>query len=183
MSDTTTETETDISLAVDVDNIVMLESIFHTEKLPSDGAQMNLGIINPENRFDVDIKAHRTVLRATVGIQYAIADEDDVAAVRQDSNVMPKPLFFNMLLGITVSTPFMGEAPAQARHMAGAEASDEATRDKHMERVMRVEAIKAAHAFALARLAEASAMSPLGTVVLPLIDADEILVDIQRNEA
>lgn len=181
MSDTTEET--DISLAVNVDNIVMLESIFHTEKLPSDGAQMNLGILNPENRFDVDIKAHRTVLRATVSIQYAIADKEDLAALEQDGNVMPSPLFFNMLLGVTVSTPFMGEAPAQARHMAGAEVSDEEARDKHMERVMRVEAIKAAHAFALARLAEASALSPLGTIVLPLIDADEILVDIMRNEA
>ena len=48
---------------------------------------------------------------------------------------------------------------------------------------MRLEAIKAGYAFATSKLAEMSAMSPMGTVMLPLIDADEILIDIEKNDA
>ena len=67
--------------------------------------------------------------------------------------------------------------------MAGSEESAAAQRDKKMEHAMRLEAIKAGYAFATSKLAEMSAMSPMGTVMLPLIDADEILIDIEKNDA
>lgn len=173
--------DTDISLAVQVDNLTLFESVFHTEKPAGENAQTRMAISNPDNRFDLDLKARRTVLRATVGVQFGIYDEDSDAAARQGEDV-PTPLLFNVLVGVVVSTPFMGEAAPQARHLAGAEATDTAQRDKHMEQAMRVEAIKAGYAFAQTKLAEASALSPLGTIMLPLIDADEILVDIERQE-
>lgn len=177
--------ENDISLAIRLENLTLLESIFHTSALPSESAQTQLQIINPENRFDVDVKAHRTVLRATVGVRYAIVEEDDAAqAAQSPENDVPTPLLYNQLMGVVVSVPFMGDtAVSPGRHMAGAEDDTTVYRDKRMEQNMRIEAIKAAYAYATSKLAEQSAMSPLGQIVLPLIDADEILDDIMHADA
>lgn len=174
--------DNDISLAIRLENLTLLESVFHTQMAPSENAQVQMQIVNPENRFDVDVKSHRTVLRATVGLNYTIMEDGAGAAAPEEG--APIPLLFNVLLGVVVSVPFMeGAAIGGAAHLAGAADNATAQRDKAMEQAMRVEAIKATHAYATNKLAEQSAMSPLGQIALPLIDADQILVDIMKNDA
>ena len=67
--------------------------------------------------------------------------------------------------------------------MAGAAQDSTARRDKKMEHSLRLESIKAAYAYASSKLLEMTSMSPLGPINLPLIDADELLLDIEKREA
>ena len=90
-------------------------------------------------------------------------------------------MHFGLVAGVVVTAPIMGGEAIAPRHLAG-DKTPEAHRDEKMERGMRVEAIKAAYGLATSKLLELSAMSPIGSIMLPLIDTDEIFDDIVRHE-
>ena len=172
--------DTDISLAMRVDDLSLIECVFHAAPVAERTGESRLAITNPDKRFSLDVKNRQNVLRAMVGIQFGIADPSAPAGEQGEH---PEFLHFGALVGVVVTSPIMGDAAIAARHMAGSEESAAAQRDKKMEHAMRLEAIKAGYAFATSKLAEMSAMSPMGTVMLPLIDAAEILIDIEKNDA
>lgn len=172
--------DTDISLAMRVDDLSLIECVFHAAPVAERTGESRLAITNPDKRFSLDVKNRQNVLRAMVGVQFGIADPSAPAG---EQGERPEFLHFGALVGVVVTSPIMGDAAIAARHMAGSEESAAAQRDKKMEHAMRLEAIKAGYAFAASKLAEMSAMSPMGTVMLPLIDADEILIDIEKNDA
>lgn len=166
--------DTDIALAIRIDDISLLESVFQAQKPVSNDAKVAMLINNPENAFSVDDEAHRLVLRSVVTVRYELGSN----AGTEDSD--PDSLF-GMTLGVVASVPAMGDAAVAARHMAG---NDDAVarRDNKMAHALRLEAIKAGHAFASAKLAELSALSPSPKVLLPAIDADELLRDLEKQE-
>ena len=173
------ENDSDISLAMRVDDISLIECVFHAAPVSGRSGESRLAITNPEKHFSLDVKNRQNVLRAMVAVQFGIADPSAPAGEKGE---IPEFLHFGMLVGVVATSPLMGEAAIAARHMAGSEDSAAAQRDKKMEHAMRLEAIKTAYAFATSKLAEMSAMSPMGVMVLPLIDADQILIDIEKAD-
>lgn len=166
--------DTDIALAIRIDDISLLEAVFQAQKPPSGDAKVAMFIDSPENTFTVDERDHRLVLRSVVAVRYELGPDAGTEKSSPDS-------LFGMTLGVVTSSPVMGDAVVSARHMAG---SDDAVarRDNKMAHALRLEAIKAGHSFASAKLAELSALSPSPKVLLPAIDADELLRDLEKQE-
>lgn len=171
----------DISLAMRVDDLTLLECVFSAEPIPREPVpQGRLVVASPDHRLSLDVRARRNVLRARVQVDYALAVPGGGEGA--DGGGVREVLRFGVVVGVVVTTPVLGDAAVSARHMAGAERDAAVERDRAMERSLRLEAIKAGHAFAQAKLAEMSALSPAGPVMLPLVDADQILLDIERGE-
>lgn len=173
--------ETDFTLAIHVDDISMLECIFHTEP-PTQETQpsVRLMVTNPKNQFSLDRQTRRTVLHGSVNIQFGLSDATPNPSAPNDVREF---VHFGLIAGVTASVPAIKEAAGTARHMAGKPQDANAHRDKNMEHALRLEAIKAAYALASSKFSEMSAMSPLGKMTLPLIDADELLYDMQKDDA
>lgn len=175
--------DADISMAIRVDDLSLLECTFHADT-PLDASRkaVKMLITNPDNQFSFDAKGHRTILRALVNVQFGLVPEDATAQAAPNEDT-PLLLHFGTVVGVVASAPILGTAAVAARHMAGAGKTAEAQRDKKTEHALRLEAIRAGYSFAQAKLAEMSALSPAGgTVMLPLIDADALLVDLERSE-
>lgn len=172
---------TDISLAMSVEDLTLLECVFHAEA-PIEGKELQRKLLvqNPDKRFSLDVKRRKNVLRAMIVVQFGLFDES--AKVVADGDERPlEVVHFGLTAGAVVSAPLMGDAAIAPRHLAGSKAP-ETHRDEKMERAMRVEAIKAVYGIAMSKMIEMSAMSPLGSIVLPLLDADELLDDISKGE-
>lgn len=172
----------DISLAINLEDLTLLDCRFHAEA-PIEGRTLDrrLLVTNPGKRFTLDVKNRKNVLRANVDIQFGLFDREEKVNV-PDLGLQPlEVVHFGATVGVVVTAPIMGEEAIAPRHLAG-DKTPETHRDEKMERIMRVEAIKAAYGVATSKLFELSSMSPLGVLVLPLIDGDEILDDIVRNE-
>ena len=75
----------------------------------------------------------------------------------------------------------MGDEVITARHMAGQDDA-RSRRNNKMAHALRLEAIKAAHGFASAKLVELSCVSGAPKLILPSIDADALLRDIEQQE-
>lgn len=58
--------DTDIALAIRVDDITLLESIFEAQKPVASDAKVAMLITNPESSFSIDEDFHRLVLRSVV---------------------------------------------------------------------------------------------------------------------
>lgn len=145
--------DADIALAIRVDDVSLLELNFAARgPLPALGRSAML-MDNPEHELIVDEEADRLALKAVVTVQFTLADEK--AAM---DNSGEETLLFAAALGVVTS-------------VAGQSS-------ENIERALRAEAIKAAHAFASTKLAEMTALSPMGKVLLPAIDADELLRDL-----
>lgn len=178
--------DTDISMAIRVDDLSLLECTFHADT-PLDGSRkaVKMLITNPDNQFDVDARGNRTILHALVNVQFGLVPEGTEARATPGKDT-PLLLHFGTVVGVVVSAPALGGAAAATRNAAGAARTAgavEAQRDEEMEHALRLEAIRAGYSFAQAKLAEMSALSPAGgTVMLPLIDADALLVDLERSE-
>lgn len=172
----------DISLAISMSDIRLLECVFQANA-PLEGKTVHqeMLITNPQHRLTLDPGRRVNVLQSTVAIRFSLIEGKGKAA-NSGSGVSENELVrFGVTVGVVVDAPvFTGDAIA-ARHLATG-ASAEELREKNMERAMRVEAIKAAYALAMSKLAEFSSMSPLGLLALPLIDADEILDDMVKRE-
>lgn len=166
--------DSDISLAIRIDDISLLEAVFQAQKPVSADAKIAMLINNPENTFSVDDESHRLILRSVVTVRYELGK--DAGGEKSDPDSL-----FGMTLGIVASAPAMGDAAVTARHMAGNDDA-KARRDNKMAHALRLEAIKAGHSFASAKLAELSALSPSPKVLLPAIDADELLRDLEKQE-
>lgn len=173
----------DISMAIRLDDLSILECVFHTEApLDQFEPQVRLLITNPDASFTFDTKARRTVLRSMVSVQYGLFAPMPTEDVPEDAKPV-ELVHFDLIAGTVTSVPVMGEAVKAGRHMAGAAQDAEANRDQKMEHMLRLESIKAAYAYASGKLHELSSMSPVGPIMLPLIDADELLASIERDEA
>ena len=170
--------ESDISLAIRIDDISLLESVFRSRGPVPSGAQSRMLLTNPEHSFSTDRAAGRLVMRGVVSVEFSlVVDAKQAAGDGKEIEV----LGFGTAVGVVASAPLMGDALA-ARHMSGPDPDAEARRDTRMEHALRLEAIRAGHSFASAKLTEMSALSPTGTLALPLIDADELLHDIEASE-
>lgn len=171
----------DISLAMSVEDLTLLECAFHAEApLGERALDRKLLVQNPDRRFSLDVKRRKNVLRAMIDVQFGLFDEN--TKVMMDGKEEPlEVVHFGLIAGVVVSSPLMGDAAIAPRHLAGSKAP-ETHRDEKMERAMRVEAIKAVYSLAMSKMVEMSAMSPLGTIVLPLLDADELLDDISKKD-
>lgn len=173
--------QTDITLAIRIDDVALLECAFHASAPTEQGSpQSRLLVVNPQHDFSFDPKARRTTLHSLVSVQFGLADP----SVQPDADGgVAEFLHFGLTAGVVASTPVLGAAPAAPRHMAGAAPEDgAAVRDEKMQHSMRVEAIKAAYALATAKAAEMTSMSPLGRIMLPAIDADALLDELMKNE-
>lgn len=172
--------QTDITLAIHIDDIALLESVFHAAAPSEEGTpQTHLMVVNPEHTFSFDAKERRTTLRSMVSVQFGLANP----SAKPDANGgIAEFLHFGLTVGVVASMPLLGDAPSGPRHMAGTTPDDTTLRDMNMRRSMRVEAIKVAYAMASSKLVEASSMSPLGRIVLPAIDADALLDELVRSE-
>lgn len=173
----------DITLAIRIDDLTLLESVFHTDAPVGEGAPLTrLSITNPQHDFAFDEKSQRTTLQAMVNVQFGMAGiPPKEAAVLGDGADPVEFLHFGLVAGVAASVAKVGDAVASARHMAGGESDAEAQRDRNTQHALRLEAIKATYALATSRLAEASSLSPLGRVVLPPIDADALLLELERE--
>ncbi|WP_346675645.1 hypothetical protein [Enorma phocaeensis] len=174
--------QTDISLAFELEDITLLECVYHAEA-PIQGRELDRRLLvqNPGKRFSLDVKRRKNVLRANVSVQFGLFDRKEKVNI-PDAGLQPlEVVHFGLVAGVVVTAPIMGGEAIAPRHLAG-DKTPEAHRDEKMERGMRVEAIKAAYGLATSKLLELSAMSPIGSIMLPLIDTDEIFDDIVRNE-
>lgn len=172
---------TDVSLAIGLEDITLLECVFHAEA-PIEGRDLErrLLIRNPSKQLTFDVKRRRNVLRANVSIQFGLFDRKEKVNV-PDLGLQPfEVVHFSLIAGIVVSSPLMGDAVIAPQHLAGDEAP-EARRDSNMERAMRLEAIRAAYGLATTKLFELSSMSPIDRITLPLIDTEEIYDDISKG--
>ena len=182
MADRIKQEGTDISLAMDLEDITLLECSLQAPA-PIEGRSLDRRflILNPGKKFSLDVKRRKNVLRAMVEIHFGLFDQKEKVNV-PDVGMQPLELVhFNLAAGVVITSPLMGEEAIAPRHLAGSKAPEE-HRDEKMERVMRIEAIKAAYSLASSKLLELSSMSPIGPTLLPLIDSDEILDDITRRE-
>lgn len=170
----------DISLAIDLTDLRLLDCVFQANApLAGKTLHQELLVTNPIYRFSFDSKHRTNVLQSTVSVRFALVEggTGDNLGQENDNEVFR----FGVTAGVVLTAPLMeGEAIA-GRHLSGAD-NPAASRDKKMERSMRVEAIKAVYSLALSKMVELSSMSPLGPITLPLIDADEILDDITKRE-
>lgn len=174
-------TDADITLAIQVDDISIYECLFHAEPPTAAGApEIQLKVANPTSRFSFNPETRRTTLQSTVGVRFALANPKSPEAPEAETTDF---LTFNLVVGVIASIAVTGEAAMLGRHMVGAAEDSAAQRDKNTERALRLEAIKAAYSLASVKLAELSAMSPLGKLVMPAIDADSILIDMQKDGA
>ncbi|WP_322155575.1 hypothetical protein [Paratractidigestivibacter sp.] len=167
--------DTDITLAIRVDDITLLEQAFKAVKPMSQASGIAMSIDNPESVFDFDAENKRTVLRAVVTIRLEAGEN----AGKPDSD---PALVFGTTLGVVTSVAAMESTAGAARPMAGGD-DPEARRDDKMSRSLLLEAIKAAHGFASAKLAELSSLSPTPKILLPAIDADTLLIDLERRQS
>lgn len=174
--------QTDISLVFELEDITLLECVYHTEA-PIQGRELDRRLLvqNPGKRFNLDVKRRKNVLRANVSVQFGLFDRKEKVNI-PDAGLQPlEVVHFGLVAGVVVTAPIMGGEAIAPKHLAGDKAP-ETHRDEKMERGMRVEAIKAAYGLATSKLLELSAMSPVGSIMLPLIDTDEIFDDIVRSE-
>lgn len=174
--------QTDVSLAMDLEDITLLGCSFSAEA-PIQGRELNRQLVvnNPAKQFTVDVKRRRNVLRAMVDIQFGLFDNREKENIPEHGLQQLQVFHFGLAVGVVVTAPIMGEDAIAPRHLASSKDPKE-YRDENIERAMRIEAIKAAYGMATSKLVELSSMSPVGTLVLPLIDTDEILDDIARRE-
>lgn len=173
----------DISLAMSLEDLTLLECVFHVEAPMKEAAlDRKLLIQNPDKRFTLDVKGRKNVLRAMIEVQFGLFDPKTPVKMPDQSEQLLEVVHFGLIAGVVITSPIMGDAAIAPRHLAGSKAP-ETHRDEKMERAMRVEAVKAAYSLASAKLLELSGMSPLGPLTLPLIDGDEILDDITRRES
>lgn len=182
MSDQATFEPADISLAMDLEDMTLLECVFQAPA-PIEGRSLDRRLLvqNPGKKFSLDVKRRKNVLRAMVEIQFGLFDKKEKVNV-PDLGMQPLELVhFSLTAGVVVTAPLMGDEAIAPRHLAGSKAPEE-HRDEKMERAMRIEAIKAAYSLASTKLFELSSASPIGSMLLPLIDSDEILDDITRRE-
>lgn len=158
--------ESDIMLAISVDDLTLLDCAFHTQA-PQEGsaAHTRMGITNPGIQFSYDEKASRLVLRSTVDVQFGLVS---VKAGSEPSPHDPEFVHFGLTAGVAASVAAPNEAGTPARH--------------NLESALRLEALKAAYSLAIAKLAELSALSPMGKLILPALDTDALLADIQREQ-
>ena len=171
--------DSDISLAMRVDDLSLIECVFHAEPLPQDPApKSHLLVSCPSRQSSVDAEHRRNVLRTMVSVRFGLTDPSS------EGGDEPRDLLqLGVVVGVVVTSPLMGEAAIAARHMAGSEEDAVSQRDRKMLHSMLLEAIKSGYAFASSKMVELSSMSAAGPVMLPLIDADEILIDIEKNDA
>lgn len=173
---------TDVSMAIRVDDLRLLECVFHAEAPIADRIpETRLLITNPDVNFTFDVKTRRTVCRSMVCVQFGLFAPDEESGSAEDGKL--ELVHYGITCGMVATVPVLGAAAPGARHMAGAAQDSTARRDKKMEHSLRLESIKAAYAYASSKLLEMTSMSPLGPINLPLIDADELLLDIERREA
>lgn len=178
------EETTDISLAIDLEDLTLLENIFHVEApIANRGLDRQLMITTPDKHFSLDVQRRKNILRCMVNVQFGLFDRNEKIPAGYPGEGNPlEVVHFGMVCGVVVSSPILDGEAIAPKHLAGNKAP-ETHRDEKMEHNMRAEAIKAAYGLAISRMAEQSALSPLGAIMMPLIDADEILDDITRSES
>ena len=158
--------DADITLATRIDDVSLLEVFYKAQKPVAAESTIAMSIDNPECVFESDVEHGRSVLRAVVNVRFEI----DENAGRPG----PDPaIVFGTDLGVVASVASMGEAVNPT----------ESERGGRIARSLRLEAIKAAHGFASAKLAELSSISPAPKLLLPAIDADALLADLERQQA
>lgn len=171
----------DISLAMHLEDVTILECIFHAEaSTEGRNLEQRFFVDSPERRFTLDVKRRKNVLRAMVGIQFALLDKEEMIEIPDMGERPLEIMHFGLVAGIVISSPLLGDSAIAPMHLAG-EKTAEDRRDEKMERAMLVEAIKTACGLATTKLAEMSAMSPTGSIMLPLIDSEEMLDDLVRR--
>lgn len=172
----------DVSLAISLEDLSLLNCSFQAEApIVGRDLERRLLIRSPQKRFSLDVKRRKNVLHTMVDIQFGLFDVHEKVHVPELGAQALEVVHFGLTAGAVVTAPLMGDDAIAPRHLAGSEAPAD-HRDKSMERAMRLEAIKAAYGLATAKVLEMSSMSPAGSLVLPLIDYDEILDDISRKE-
>lgn len=164
----------DISLAIRIDDITLLELVFQANEAVTDDSTVSMSIENTQSDFDIDDESKRQLLRSVITVRFELVNNG------RPSDSSPA-VVFGATIGVFASVPVMGDAVVAARHMAG---SDDARsrRDNKMGHALRLEAIKAAHGFAGAKLMGLSCESAMPKLIFPSIDADALLRDIERQE-
>lgn len=166
--------DSDISLAIHIEDISLLELLFQSNSPVSDDAKIAMSLENPQSDFDVDRKLGKQLLRSLVCVRFELGSADG-------GQEEPPAVVFAATLGLIASVPLMGDEVITARHMAGQDDA-RSRRNNKMAHALRLEAIKAAHGFASAKLVELSCVSGAPKLILPSIDADALLRDIEKQE-
>lgn len=166
--------DSDISLAIRIDDVSLLELAFQANEAVAGDSTVSMSIENPQCDFDIDRESKRQLLRSVVTVRFELVNNGRPAD-------QAPAVVFGTTIGVIASVPVMGDAVVVARHMAGKDDA-RSRRDNKMAHALRLEAIKEAHGFASAKLVGLSSESATPKLILPSIDADALLRDIEKQE-
>ena len=163
-------------MAISLTDLKLVDTYFHTNQPTESQLQSHISVSLPSAQFNTDKENGFLGLDALVSVQFILFNGDVPAAISQD-DLNSAVISYGIALGVTVTAPLMGDAIAVGKHAARGESDLEAERDKRMERNMKLEAVRAS-----SRLLELSSLSPFGGLHMPLVDADELLRDIEQRD-
>lgn len=172
--------EKSFDLAISLDSLSLIDTYFHINKPTVENLQSNVAASIPQHQLEVTREDSRMHLHALVSVQFMLFNGMVPSEIRQE-DLDNAVLSFGTAVEVSVGSPILGDAIPAGKHAAITEDDLTTERDKRMERNMMLEALKAAYSFASTRLLEMSALSPLGSIPMPLVDADELLRDIESR--
>lgn len=168
-------------MAISLTDLKLVDTYFHTNQPTESQLQSHISVSLPNAQFNTDKENGLLGLDALVSVQFILFNGDVPAAISQD-DLNSAVISYGIALGVTVTAPLMGDAIAVGKHAVRGEDDLETERDKRMERNMKLEAVRAAYGMASSRLLELSSLSPFGGIHMPLVDADELLRDIEQRD-
>ena len=168
-------------MAISLSELKLVDTYFHTNQPTESQLQSHISVSLPNALFNVDKENGLLSLDALVSVQFILFNGDVPASLSQD-DLNNAVISYGIALGVTVAAPLMGDAIAFGKHAARGETDLETERDKRMERSMKLEAVRSAYGMASSRLLELSSLSPFGGIHMPLVDADELLRDIEQRD-
>lgn len=171
-----------IDLAIALESLRLVDSYFHVSPPRSNRLQPSLKIDMPRWFYDDGSESRHPQLSTVVKVSFMLTDgpaPEQITPENSDKVAMT----FGCAVDLRIGSPAMKDAIPAGKHVVIEDGNLETHRNKRMERCLIREALESAYAFASTRLIEASSLSPMGTITMPLPDYDELLDLVVNKQA
>lgn len=172
--------ENNVELAIVLERIRLVDSFFHVSPPRNNKLQSSLKVDLPRWHYDTGDESKHPQLNCMINVSFMLSDgpaPEQITPENSDKVAMT----FGCLVDVSVGSPAMGEAITAGKHESIENNDLDAHRSKRMERSLIREALEAAYAFASTRLIEASSLSPMGLITMPLPDYEAIMETIDER--
>ena len=171
-----------IDLAIALESIRLIESYFHVNPPRGSKLQSSLDIKLPHWFYNDGSEGNHPQLSGMVNVNFMLSDGPAPKQITPN-NADKIAMSYGCTVDVRVGSRAMGDAIPSGKHVTIEDDDLEAHRNKRMESSLIRELLKSAYSFVSTRLVEASSLSPMGPITMPLPDYDALMEKIKSQKA